>query len=70
MSSINGKLGLRPAGKRSMMKLPTDRETRSRLTAAVCPSCGRRGANLSRLQPGAFVCTWCSHTWTPEVQHA
>jgi len=65
MTSINSKLGVRPARKRSMMKLPSDLEARSRLTAAECPKCGRRGANASRLQPGAYWCTWCSHHWTP-----
>lgn len=66
MTHINEKMGLKPAGKRSMMKLPDDRAMRSRLTAAKCPACSQRGANLSRLQPGAFTCTWCSHTWIPE----
>lgn len=66
MSKINDKMGLRPAGKRSMMKLPDDRATRTRLTAAQCPECRQRGANLSRVQPGAFVCSWCSHRWIPE----
>jgi hypothetical protein len=65
MSKINDKLGLKPAGARAMMKLPTDRELRSRLTSAQCPACGQRGANLSRRVMGAFVCTWCQHVWTP-----
>jgi hypothetical protein len=63
-NKINEKLGLKPSGKRSMMKLPVDREMRNRLTAAVCPSCGRRGANQSRVVEGGAWCTWCSHTWT------
>lgn len=67
MSKINEKLGLKRPGKRSMMKLPDDRVTRAQLTAALCPACHYRGANLSRLQPGAFNCTWCSHTWFPEA---
>jgi hypothetical protein len=52
-----------------MMKLPTDRELRVRLTAAQCPSCKRRGARLSKLRgtEGWFFCSWCSHTWNPDV---
>lgn len=66
MSRINDKLGIRPAGKRSIMKLPKDRAVSVRLTAAVCPSCDRRGANESRLMPGAYWCSYCNHTWRPE----
>jgi DNA-directed RNA polymerase subunit M/transcription elongation factor TFIIS len=67
MSRINAKLGLKPAGKRSMMKLPDDRTLRNQLTSAKCPACERRGAILStgRGRAGDFVCTWCYHTWTP-----
>jgi hypothetical protein len=63
MTSINEKLGLRRAGKRSMMKLPEDRALRTRVTAAKCPSCQRTGAQLSRLHPGQAFCTWCYHEW-------
>lgn len=63
MTSINKQMGLRPAGKRSMMKLPTDRALRTRVTSAVCPNCHRTGANLSKLRPGWMNCTWCNHTW-------
>jgi hypothetical protein len=41
MSSINDKLGLRRAGKRSFMNLPQNRAERAALTSARCPSCGR-----------------------------
>lgn len=65
MSTINGKLGLRPAGKRAMMKLPTDRELRNRITAAQCPQCGLYKANLSRVKgsEGLLWCTACGHKW-------
>lgn len=65
MSTINGKLGLKPAGKRSMMKLPEDRALRNRVTAAVCPKCGLRRANLSKVKgrEGSLWCTSCGHTW-------
>jgi hypothetical protein len=63
VSRINGKLGLRAAGKRNMMKLPTNRAEAARITAAVCPACGRRGANASKVVPGALFCTWCTKTW-------
>jgi ribosomal protein L37AE/L43A len=68
MTSINDKMGLKRAGKRSMMKLPTDRELRSRITSARCPLCARTGATLSRVQPGTLFCTWCSHTWPLETE--
>jgi len=63
MTSINDKLGLRRAGKRSMMKLPDDRALRVRVTSAQCPACGRTGAMLSRVRTGWLVCTWCNETW-------
>lgn len=64
MSSINQKLGIRPGGKRSMMKLPRDRAAAVALTSAVCPSCGRRGARESRLVDNAYWCPSCNHTWS------
>lgn len=73
MSTINGKLGLKPAGKRNMMKLPDDRATRSAITSAVCPNCGRRGANLSKTKVDHLFCTHCAHVWPlvlPETPHA
>jgi hypothetical protein len=66
MSSINQKLGLKPAGKRAMMKLPADRALRNRITSARCPACDRTGARLTvarNLPPNTLVCTWCTHTW-------
>lgn len=63
MSTINGKLGLKPAGKRSMMKLPTDPRVRSAVTSAVCPQCRRRGANLWKTQDNSLFCPHCSHIW-------
>lgn len=63
MSTINGHLGLKPAGKRSMMKLPTKREDRTRITSAVCPECQRTGARPSKTKPGWLYCTWCNHVW-------
>lgn len=68
MTSINDKLGLKRAGTRSMMKLPTDRTERNRITSAICPRChAAGGARPSRTQPGALYCTWCNHIWAPEV---
>lgn len=63
MTNINDKLGLRPAGKRSMMKLPKDRVLRNRVTSAVCPQCHRTGAQLSRLKVATLFCTWCYHEY-------
>lgn len=70
MSHINQKLGLKPAGQRSMMKLPPDRALRNRVTSAKCPACGQRGAYLSRVHghAGRLVCSWCSHTWDLEPE--
>lgn len=64
MSKINDKLGIRPAGQRPMMKhLPKNRADRAKVTAAVCPDCGRTGAHVSHLKPGYVVCSWCGATW-------
>lgn len=63
MSKINDKLGLKPAGKRSMMKLPDDRALRAKVTSARCPVCFSVGAYLSKVTPGSLVCSWCHHTW-------
>lgn len=64
MSHINQKLGLRPAGRRSMMKLPTDRAEAAKLTAAKCPACERTGARPSKTRgPGWAYCSWCNHVW-------
>jgi hypothetical protein len=65
MTSINDKLGLKRAGVRDMMKLPTDREERVALTAAKCPHCGNRGARASRMTPGWCFCSWCGRRWDP-----
>lgn len=61
--SINDKLGLKRAGKRSMMKLPDDRALRAKVTSARCPSCASTGAYLSKVKAGWLVCSWCHHTW-------
>jgi hypothetical protein len=64
MTSINQKMGLKPAGKRSMMKLPRDRAEAARITSAICPSCGRTGARPSKTKgPGWAYCTGCNHIW-------
>lgn len=65
MSHINEKLGIKPAGKRAMMKLPTDRALRNRVTSAVCPNCQQRRANLSKVKgrEGSLWCTGCGHVW-------
>jgi predicted RNA-binding Zn-ribbon protein involved in translation (DUF1610 family) len=64
VTSINSKMGLKPAGKRSMMKLPTDRELRNRITAAKCPACGRTGARPSKTKgKGWAYCPGCNHIW-------
>jgi predicted RNA-binding Zn-ribbon protein involved in translation (DUF1610 family) len=65
VSKINEKLGLRAPGKRAMMQLPNNLAARAKLTAAKCPKCGLTGARLSKTQPGAYVCSWCSAIWTP-----
>lgn len=64
MSTINGNLGLKPAGKRSMMKLPPDRAEAARITSAVCPECGRTGARPSKTKgKGWAYCGGCNHVW-------
>ena len=63
MVSINQKLGLKPAGRRAMMKLPANKTEAAKLTAAVCPACRQRGAQLSALHVGELFCTWCGGHW-------
>ncbi len=67
MTSINEKLGIRRAGQRNMMKLPSDRKAAADLTSAQCPACGQRGA-IEYLTRGVRrrSCTWCGHGWTPD----
>ena len=60
MTNINDKLGLKRAGQRSMMKLPTDRTERNRITSARCPSCQRTGARPSKTKPGALYFPCCN----------
>jgi hypothetical protein len=64
MTSINEKLGLKKAGKRSMMKLPKLRAEACALTAAQCPECGQRGvvAYASRGEQRR-MCSWCGRSW-------
>lgn len=66
MTSINDKLGLKRAGKRSMMQLPKDRAAAVAITSAKCPECSHTGARASKTQPGKLYCTWCNHIWDPE----
>jgi hypothetical protein len=64
MTTINSKMGMKPAGKRSMMKLPTDRELRNRITSAICPECQRTGQRPSKTRgPGWLYCPGCNHIW-------
>jgi hypothetical protein len=68
VTSINEKLGLRPAGKRAMMKLPKDRARAVALTAATCPKCGQRGVRELTLHGQLkWCCSWCAHSWMPSV---
>jgi transcription elongation factor Elf1 len=63
MTTINSKMGLRPAGKRSFMKnLPTDRSAAAQITSAICPHCQVTGkCTASKTKgPGWLFCTWCS----------
>jgi len=64
MTSINEKLGLKPAGKRSMMKgLPPNKLDAAKITAARCPKCNHTGARLSKTQPGRLYCFTCNHVF-------
>lgn len=66
MSKINDKLGLKPAGKRAMMNLPSNRSEAAVITATQCPKCGARGVRASAMKDAKFWCTWCNHRWSPE----
>jgi len=64
MTSINEKMGLPRAGRRSMMKLPKHRAEAVALTSATCPACGRRGVRETVMhQQKRRFCSWCAHTW-------
>jgi len=68
VSTINEKLGLRRAGKRSMMKgLPVNKAEAAKITSAKCPKCGDRRANLSKVKgrEGWLWCTVCGTSWNP-----
>lgn len=60
MTSINSKMGLRPAGKRAAML---------RLSGVVCPTCAapdvRRTASAGRDGQRRWFCAKCGETWTP-----
>ncbi len=66
MTTINDKLGLKRAGKRSMMKsLPKDRASAAAVTSAECPACHQVGkAKISKTKgEGWLFCTWCNHVY-------
>ncbi len=65
MTSINQKLGLRPAGKRAMMNLPKARAEAAAVTSAKCPRCLRVGRAKVSATKGAgwLYCTWCNELW-------
>ncbi len=64
MSRINEKLGLRPAGKRSMMQLPKNRAEAAALTAAQCPRCQQRGVREATIHGQVTrFCSWCGASW-------
>jgi len=68
MSHINEKLGLKPASKRSMMKLPSARSDACALTAAQCPECSRRGVRQAAVSGVTKrICQWCSHVWNQDI---
>lgn len=60
MTSINKQMGLKPAGTRAFMKLPTTRSEAVRVTSAKCPICTHTGARPSKTQPGKLYCSWCN----------
>lgn len=68
MTTINEKLGFKPAGKRSMMNLPDSRAEAADLTSARCPSCHRTGAIENVIhKKRTRMCTWCNTFWEPEA---
>lgn len=67
MVKINEQLGLRPAGKRSMMKLPKNRAEAAALTSSQCPSCssfGIRECSVKGIR--TRLCPRCGYTWPVE----
>jgi ribosomal protein L37AE/L43A len=64
MSRINEKMGFKPAGQRSMMKLPKNLAERNRITSAQCPECQRRGARPSKTKGAGWAyCPHCNAIW-------
>lgn len=64
MSHINEKMGMKPAGKRRQMKLPTSRAEAARLTSTVCPNCPHRWiVNFAPFGVPMQMCAWCSTSW-------
>lgn len=68
MSTINQKLGFKPAPRRAYMNLPDSRAEAANLTGARCPACGRTGA-IENVIHGkrTRMCTWCPTFWEPEA---
>jgi hypothetical protein len=61
VSRINEKLGLRTAGKRRMMNLPSDRRERLDLLRARCPDCGHAWHVQHEIHGVLLrMCAWCS----------
>ncbi len=70
MTTINEKLGIRRAGKRTFMaNLPAHRSDAVKITAAQCPHCQTRGkAKASATKgPGWLFCTWCGESFEPST---
>lgn len=63
MTSINSKMGLKPAGKRQATHGKTI------VSNGRCPKCG--GRQVFRCQSknaaGLYMCGPCGHFWTPEA---
>ena len=67
VSRINSRLGLKPAGKRAMMKLPPTRAEAAALTALKCPMCPFRWI-LDNVIHGRrmLMCARCNYSWYPD----
>jgi hypothetical protein len=60
VTSINKKLGLKPAGKRPMMKGTGKDAVARKLTSMICPKCPHRWLLVSVTRGiETALCAWC-----------
>jgi ribosomal protein L37AE/L43A len=60
VSSINSKLGIKPAGARARL---------NSLSGVACPQCPHTDTVSSLVHKRRlWTCGWCSHSWSPSAE--